>query len=86
MIAFWAALGALAGMASVLLLARGARRLVERATIRLFLVGAVARVGAIALLGLLAFSGDPLSGLAFLVGLATARMATVHLMPQRWVG
>lgn len=86
MIAFWAALGALAGMASVFLLARSARRLVDTAAFRLFLAGAAARVGAITLLGLIAFWGDPLDGFAYLVGLATARMATMHLIPQSWVG
>lgn len=84
MMVLWAALGALAGSASVFLLARGARRLVETASLRAFLAGAMARVAAITLLGVSAFALDPANGAAFLVGLTLARIATVHVTQQRW--
>lgn len=84
--ALWAALGALAGSASVILLARGARRLIETASVPTLLVGTAARVVAITLLGVSAFSVEPANGLAFLAGLSVARVGTVRLIPQHWVG
>lgn len=83
---FWAALGILTGSLSVLLLARGARRLIETAAVGGLLVGAAARVVTVAALGVAAFLSGPANGLAFLAGLGVARSGTVKLLPQRWLG